>query len=36
MAELRPLAESCNFGASLETVLRDQIVCGINNSAIHH
>ena len=34
MAELRALAEFCNFGSSLEAMLRDQIVCGINDSAI--
>ena len=31
MAELRSLAEFCNFGASLNEMLRDRIVCGINS-----
>ena len=34
IAELRLLAEFCNFGASLEAMLRDRVVCGINDSAI--
>ena len=34
VAELRSLAEICNFGASLEAMLRDRVVCGINDSAI--
>ena len=34
VAELRSLAEFCNFGASLEAMLRDRVVCGINDSAI--
>lgn len=34
VAELRALAEFCNFGASLEEMLRDRMVCGINDSAI--
>ena len=28
---LRSLAEHCNFGASLQVMLRDRLVCGINN-----
>ena len=32
--ELQSLAEYCNFGASLEAMLRDQVVCGINDTAI--
>ncbi len=31
VAELRSLAQFCNFGASLEDMLRDRIVCGIND-----
>ena len=31
VAELRSLAKHCNFGTTLEAMLRDQIVCGINN-----
>ena len=34
VAELRALAEFCNFGSSLEAMLRDQFVCGISDSAI--
>ena len=29
VAELRRLAEDCNFGTALERMLRDRIVCGI-------
>ena len=31
VAELRALAEFCNFGDSLELMLRDRLVCGIND-----
>ena len=31
---LRSLAEFCNFGASLEEMLRDRLVCGIQNTPI--
>ena len=31
VAELRSLAEYCNFGDTLELMLRDRLVCGINN-----
>ena len=34
VAELRSLAEQCNFGTSLDEMLHDRIVCGINNSKI--
>lgn len=34
VAELRRLAQSCNYGATLEQMLRDQIVCGINDDRI--
>ena len=34
MTELRSIAKCCNFEGSLETMLRDRIVCGINNAAI--
>ena len=34
VAELRVLAEFCNFGSSLEEMLRDQIVCSISDSAV--
>ena len=33
VAELRALAEFCNFGGTLEAMLRDRIVCGINDDA---
>ena len=31
VAQLRSKAKDCNFGAYLETALRDQLVCGLNN-----
>ena len=31
---LRNLSEHCNFGESLEDMLRDRLVCGINNHQI--
>ena len=31
ISELRSLAEYCNFGATLELMLRDRLLCGINN-----
>lgn len=34
MSELRALAEHCNFGATLDTMLRDRLVCGVNNQSI--
>ena len=34
VAELRALAEFCNFGATLEDMLRDQLVWGIKNDAM--
>ena len=34
VAELRALAEFCNFGATLEAMLRDRIVCGVSDDAI--
>ena len=34
VSELRSLAEFCNFGASLDDMLRDRLICGINNSKI--
>ena len=34
VSELRSLAKSCNFGDTLETMLRDRIVCGINDTII--
>jgi hypothetical protein len=32
LAELRKLSEHCNFGTSLEDLLRDRLVCGIADS----
>ena len=32
--ELRSIAKSCNFGDTLKTMLRDHIVCGINDAVI--
>ncbi len=34
MAALRALAEHCSYGASLNGMLRDRIVCGINHDKI--
>ncbi|XP_071056917.1 uncharacterized protein [Onthophagus taurus] len=32
--ELRKLAEECGFGSSLDTMLRDRLVCGVNHEAL--
>ena len=34
VSELRSIAKFCNFGETLETMLRDRIVCGINDAVI--
>ena len=34
VAELRVLSEYCNFGATLNDMLRDRLVCGVNDRAI--
>ena len=34
MSNLRALAKTCNFGDYLDTVLRDQFVCGLQDSRI--
>ena len=34
IAELRKLTEHCNFGETLPEMLRDRLVCGINNKKI--
>ena len=34
LSELCSIAEYCNFGDSLETMLRDRLVCGINDDCI--
>lgn len=34
VAELRQLSEHCEFGAVLEDMLRDRLVCGINDDGI--
>ena len=34
VAELRKLTEHCNFGDTLPEMLRDRLVCGINNKKI--
>ena len=34
IADLRALAEFCNFGHFLDDMLRDRIVCGVNNAKI--
>ena len=34
VVELRAIAKHCKFGASLQAMLRDQIVCGINDKVV--
>ena len=34
VAELRSLSEFCDFGDTLEVMIRDRLVCGINDGAI--
>ena len=34
MSELRKLAENCNFGNVLNDMLRDRLVCGVNDAKI--
>ena len=34
VAELSSLSEYCNFGATLNDMLRDRLVCGMNDGAI--
>ena len=34
LAELRNLSEDCEFGVSLDEMLRDRLVCGTNNERI--
>ena len=34
VAELRSLLEYYNFGATLNGMLQDRLVCGVNNRAI--
>ena len=34
MAELRTLSEHCEFGSSLDEMLRDRLVCGVNDDRI--
>ena len=34
VAELRKLAQDCNFGDTLTVMLRDRLVCGINEDSI--
>ena len=34
LAELRRLARYCNFGASLDTYLRDRLACGLKNEGV--
>ena len=36
VAELRSLAVFCKFGATLEVMLRDRLVCEINNEGIQN
>lgn len=34
VSELRGLAQFCNYGNTLETMLRDRLMCGINDESI--
>ena len=34
VASLRKLSEHCNYGETLPEMLRDRLVCGINNEKI--
>ena len=34
LAELRALADKCDFGNSLQIMLRNRFICGINNEKI--
>ena len=34
VAELRQLSEHCEFGTTLEDMIRDRLVCGVANSSI--
>ena len=34
MSELRRLSKTCNFRDSLDSMLRDQLVCGVNDDHI--
>ena len=34
VTQLRHLSQDCNFGASLSSMLRDRLVCGVNNDRI--
>lgn len=34
MSELKNLAQDCNYGAMQDTMLRDRLVCGIQDDAI--
>ena len=34
VAELRKIAEHCDYGEVLSNMLRDRLVCGTNNKAI--
>ena len=36
VSELRALEEYCNFGDTLETMLRDRLVCGVNDEKIQN
>ena len=34
VSELRSIAKNCNYGDTLETMLRNRIVCGVNDTVI--
>ena len=35
VAELHALADHCSFGNSLDTMIRDRLVCGINEDIVY-
>ena len=34
VAELRTLAKHCNFGGTLQVMIRDRLVCGVSDDSI--
>ena len=34
MTELRPFSQHCDYGENLDTMLRDRLVCGVNDMSI--
>jgi len=36
VADLRSFAEYCNFGGTIDLMLRDKLVCGTSNESTQH